>query len=140
MSNEMISSISYISTARAGLTDADFQAILEEASKRNETLGLTGLLTFNGLNFMQTLEGSKKSVGECIRLIEADRRHDGLVFFDRREIKHREFPDWRMAGIMVGQDRQHGKAQLDEILSAAEIAPETRKHFESFQSFGTPAQ
>ncbi|WP_254305541.1 hypothetical protein [Sphingopyxis sp. BSNA05] len=45
-----------------------------------------------------------------------------------------------MAGIMVGQDRHHGKAQLDEILSAAEIAPETRKHFESFQSFGTPAQ
>ncbi|NRD88822.1 hypothetical protein C8024_04160 [Sphingopyxis sp. BSNA05] len=61
MSNEMISSISYISTARAGLTDADFQAILEEASKRNETLGLTGLLTFNGLNFMQTLEGPRKA-------------------------------------------------------------------------------
>lgn len=140
MPDELITTLSYISTARAGLADSDFQAILNEANQRNDTLGLTGLLAFNGLNFMQILEGSRLGVNQCIGLIEADRRHDGMIIFDRREISRRQFPDWKMAGIVVDQKGQDTKAELDHILSGEGVRPETRKHFESFQSFGTPAQ
>jgi len=140
MPNGLITTLSYISTARANLADADFQAILTEANERNDTLGLTGLLAFNGLNFMQILEGSRLSINECIGLIERDRRHHGMIIFDRREIKQREFPDWQMAGIVVEKNGQNGTANLDQILSGEGVRPETRKHFESFQSFGTPAQ
>ncbi|ASK86905.1 BLUF domain-containing protein [Sphingorhabdus sp. SMR4y] len=140
MPNGLITSISYISTARAGLTEEDFQNILAEAGARNDTLGLTGLLAFNGLNFMQILEGSRLDLNQCMALIEADPRHDGLVIFDRREIRRREFPDWQMAGIMVDQTGQKSKAKLEQILAGDGVRPETRKHFESFHSFGAPAR
>lgn len=140
MPDEMITSLSYISTARADLADSDFQAILKEANQRNEKLGLTGLLAFNGLNFMQILEGSRNSVNCCIRLIDADMRHDGMVIFDRREKKDREFPDWKMAGVLVHKEGSDSTPELDAVLSSASVRPDTRKHFESFQSFGIPVQ
>lgn len=139
MPNELIASCSYISTARAGLVDADFQAILDEANARNATLGLTGLLAFNGLNFMQTLEGPRQNLLECMQLIELDRRHNGLVIFDRRELRHREFSDWTMAGIRIQSNDNEHLVQLDAILSADEVRPETRNNFRSFQSYGRPA-
>ncbi len=139
MPNEMIASCSYISTARAGLADTDFQAILDEANERNATLGLTGLLAFNGLNFMQTLEGARQNVYECIRLIEMDRRHNGMVIFDRREIRQREFSGWTMAGIRMRSADKLCRVELDQLLSADGVRPETRKNFQSFQSYGRPA-
>ncbi|WP_321322891.1 BLUF domain-containing protein [uncultured Parasphingorhabdus sp.] len=139
MPNELMTSLSYISTARAGLTEVDFRDILSEANDRNDRLGLTGLLAFNGLNFMQVLEGPRRNVHQCIGTIEADRRHDGMVIYDRREIRRREFPDWQMVGVMVDRTGQNSKADLDTILAGEAVLPQTRKHFESFHSFGKPA-
>jgi hypothetical protein len=135
----LITSISYISTARSDLDASDFQNILNAAKARNTELELTGLLAFNGLNFMQVLEGSRASVNCCIRLIEADRRHDGMVIFDRHETDLREFPDWNMAGILLNFEDVDTTPLLNELLSSQSVKPTTRKHFESFQSFGKQA-
>ncbi len=139
MPNELVTSLSYISTARSDLAESDFRNILNEANQRNEELGLTGLLAFNGLNFMQILEGAPDSVNCCIQLIEADPRHDGLVIFDRCETKQRQFPDWQMAGILINQESEDTVSELDELLSGEQVRPETKKHFKSFQSLGTQA-
>lgn len=136
MPDNLITSLSYISTARPDLTASEFQNILHAAHKRNEKLNLTGLLAFNGLNFMQLLEGSRDNVNCCMRLIERDRRHDGLVLFDRHSAARREFPDWQMAGILLNPKSSDAKADLAEILSSEWVKPETRKHFDSFRSFG----
>ncbi len=140
MPNELVTSLSYVSTARPDLAESDFRNILNEANQRNEELGLTGLLAFNGLNFMQILEGSRDSVNCCIRLIDTDPRHDGMVIFDRRETRQRQFPDWKMAGILVHQKGEDIVPELDKLLSGEGVEPETRKHFNSFQSFGTQAE
>jgi len=140
MPDGLITSISYISTARSDLATSDFQDILDSANHRNAKLGLTGLLAFNGLNFMQILEGARDNVNCCIRLIEGDKRHDGMVIFDRRDGQHREFPDWKMAGILLSQDVSDTEPNMDEFLSSEWVKPETRKHFESFKSFGSQAE
>lgn len=139
MPNGLVTSLSYVSTARSDLEASDFQDILSAANQRNEKLGLTGLLAFNGLNFMQTLEGSRDSINCCIRLIDADPRHDGMVIFDRHETRQRQFPDWQMAGILINQESENSVPELDVILSGEWVRPETKKHFKSFQSFGTQA-
>lgn len=139
MPDGLITSISYISTARSDLQNSDFQDILDSANLRNEKLGLTGLLAFNGLNFMQILEGARDKLNCCIRLIEGDRRHDGMVIFDRHEGSRREFPDWRMAGVLLKPDGADAEPAIDELLSSEWVKPETRRHFESFKSFGSPA-
>ena len=140
MPGGLITSISYISTARSDLAASDFQNILDAANVRNAKLGLTGLLAFNGLNFMQVLEGARDNVNCCIRLIDGDRRHDGMVIFHRREAEHREFPDWRMAGILLNSEGSDTKPDLSEILSGKWVKPETRQHFESFKSFGSQTE
>ncbi|MEH6759071.1 MAG: BLUF domain-containing protein [Parasphingorhabdus sp.] len=140
MPDSLITSISYISTARSDLETSDFQIILDSANHRNAELGLTGLLAFNGLNFMQILEGPRDNVNCCIRSIEADKRHDGMVIFDRREAQHREFPDWKMAGILLSAEGSDTKLGIDELLSSKWVKPETRKHFVSFKSFGSQAE
>lgn len=140
MPDGLITSVSYISTARSDLEISDFQNILDSANLRNEELGLTGLLAFNGLNFMQILEGARNDVNSCIRLIEGDKRHEGMVIFDRRDVPRREFPDWKMAGVLLNQAEADFELGIDELLSSEWVNPETRKHFESFQSFGSPAE
>ncbi|MGB5483024.1 MAG: BLUF domain-containing protein [Parasphingorhabdus sp.] len=140
MPDGLITSISYISTARPDLAAADFQNILDAAVERNAKLDLTGLLAFNGLNFMQVLEGARDNVNCCIRLIDTDKRHDGMVIFRRQETECREFPDWRMAGILLDEEISDAKPDLDEILAGKWVKPETRQHFESFKSFGSQAE
>ena len=140
MPEGLITSISYISTARSNLAASDFQNILDAAIERNAKLDLTGLLAFNGLNFMQVLEGACDNVNRCIRLIERDTRHDGMVIFRRHVAERREFPDWKMAGILLNSEGSETRPVLDEILSGNLVKPETRKHFESFKSFGSQAE
>lgn len=140
MPDGLITSISYISTARSDLAHSDFHNILESANLRNEELDLTGLLAFNGLNFMQTLEGSRDNLNSCMRLIESDKRHDGMVIFSRREISQREFPHWRMAGVLLVSDSREQETTIEQLLSSKWVTPETKQHFESFKSFGSQAQ
>ena len=89
---------------------------------------------------MQTLEGSRDNLNSCMRLIESDKRHDGMVIFSRRETSQREFPHWRMAGVLLLSDSGEQKTDIDRILSTEWVTPETKQHFESFQSFGSQAQ
>ena len=140
MPDGIIISISYISTARSDLVTSDFHNILNSANLRNEELGLTGLLAFNGLNFMQILEGGRDNINSCMRLIEGDKRHDGIVIFDRRQATHREFPDWKMAGVLLRADGTDAEPAIDELLASEWVQPETRKHFESFKSFGSQSK
>jgi hypothetical protein len=56
--------LSYISTARPDLTDADMEAILISSRKRNSRNGVTGILLHDGKRFLQTLEVEQKAVDE----------------------------------------------------------------------------
>lgn len=69
--------IVYVSTSRLGLTDADVKQILQQARERNKAKGITGLLVFNGLNFIQALEGEAEPVLATMSAISRDPRHSG---------------------------------------------------------------
>jgi hypothetical protein len=47
--------ISYVSTAKLGTTDSDLAELMFDAGKRNAAPGITGLVGYNGRNFMQAL-------------------------------------------------------------------------------------
>lgn len=49
--------ISYVSTAKLGTTDSDLAELMSVAGKGNAGPGITGLLGYNGRNFMQALGG-----------------------------------------------------------------------------------
>ena len=86
----------YISTARLGLTETDLADILKEATAKNSECGITGVLLFNGLNFLQLLEGLQRDVLDVFNRILSDARHSSVVTVLQEAADERLFPDWSM--------------------------------------------
>ncbi|NBS35252.1 MAG: hypothetical protein EBS82_05340 [Methylocystaceae bacterium] len=62
----------YFSTAQLGLSVQELEKILVSAVAYNQSKGVTGLLLFNGLNFLQILEGAPKEVDDLYHKISAE--------------------------------------------------------------------
>jgi hypothetical protein len=86
----------YVSTAKFGLAETDLSNILEEATTANAQSGITGALLFNGLNFLQLLEGEQRDVRETYQRIVRDPRHTSVVTILQEDADERVFPDWSM--------------------------------------------
>lgn len=71
--------LAYVSTASKAITALDVQDILEAAIRRNGDCGVAGTLLFNGVNFLQVLEGPEDAVTETYSRICDDRRHNHVV-------------------------------------------------------------
>ncbi len=94
----------YFSTAQLGLSVQELEKILVSAVAYNQRKGVTGLLLFNGLNFLQILEGVPEEVDALYHKISADPRHSGLRLITRREIKALSYPQWGMKLKEIGAD------------------------------------
>ena len=90
----------YISTARRGI-EPEVGTILAAARRRNLADRITGLLVFDGVRFLQALEGERELVEGCYARIRRDARHRAPVTLSEREIDRREFGDWTMAWTQV---------------------------------------
>ena len=88
--------IVYVSTARVGLAEDDVRAILAEATARNDGADVTGLLAYNGANFLQAIEGEDAEVDRIYAAIRRDSRHSGVITLVEEACERRLFPDWRM--------------------------------------------
>lgn len=88
--------ISYRSIAKLRAPERELEAILAESRDRNARCGLTGLLMYDGVYFMQTIEGPFEDVGAVFLKILGDPRHMDVVPFGISEIETRAFPDWQM--------------------------------------------
>ncbi len=86
----------YVSTAKFGLAESDLSNILEEATTANAQRGITGVLLFNGLNFLQMLEGKQPDVREVFQRIVRDSRHASVVTILQEAADEPVFPDWSM--------------------------------------------
>lgn len=99
----------YVSTAAANLSERDVEDMLRVAMERNAGLGVTGLLVYNGRNFMQALEGAPDAVLDLMTSISRDHRHSGVIVISREQIAERAFPDWSMK--LTHSDRADGRPQ-----------------------------
>jgi Sensors of blue-light using FAD len=86
----------YVSDARRGLTDNDFDQILRSARRRNFSLDVTGMLMLVGGRFCQILEGTLENVNEVFGHIAIDRLHSNVQVLETKAIMKRSFPDWTM--------------------------------------------
>lgn len=97
--------LSYVSTQRSNMGNAELLEILEKARIKNESLGITGLLLHRGDSFFQILEGGCDEVTALFEVIRADPRHLRVEVVTEGPVVAREYTDWRMAFIELdGQD------------------------------------
>jgi hypothetical protein len=126
----VLSQYLYISTAPT-LPREEVDAILATSARSNPARGITGLLLFNGRNFLQLLEGDDFAVTSLMETITADPRHAGVSVLDRRTIHARTCPDWAMKRVMIAESIASRREMLESDLPAS-LDPEVRKMIVNF--------
>ena len=111
----MISQYLYISTAPK-LTREDVDRILESASRNNAASEITGMLLYNGRNFLQLLEGDEAELIALMVRIMHDPRHTGVSMLRHAKVPERAFPEWSMRRIMLADDIAVRRKELEELL------------------------
>jgi len=82
------------------VTDVDLEHILASARRRNLEAGITGMLLYYRGEFVQILEGRKKSVENVYeKFIGPDLQHTALNKVHQNTISHRSFSEWSMGFI-----------------------------------------
>ncbi len=77
--------------------DLVLRAILRVSLRRNEAVGVTGLLLVHRRHFMQVLEGSAEAVTATYERIVQDERHTDIRLLGVNSGESRHFPDWAMS-------------------------------------------
>jgi hypothetical protein len=126
----VLSQYLYISTAPT-LPREEVEAILAASARNNPARGITGLLLFNGRNFLQLLEGEEGEVAGLMDTITADPRHAGVSVLDRRAIAARACPDWAMKRVMIAESIANRRDMLERDLPEG-LDPEVRKMIVNF--------
>lgn len=86
----------YLSKASRQMTMRDTLTIVDQAQRRNEADGITGMLCFGGGYFLQVLEGSHEQVNRTFYRIVGDPRHTDVRLVDFSLVRSRTFGDWSM--------------------------------------------
>ena len=81
--------LAYISTASPKMELEEVDSIVDRANARNRAVDITGALGFNGVNFVQILEGSKTDLDSLFADIKQDSRHSGIIVLTDKEIEKR---------------------------------------------------
>ena len=105
----------YISTADA-IDQSGIGSILSSCQRNNKEHSITGLLLYNGRNFLQLLEGDVEDLSWVMRRIEADPRHTGVSIIEDIAIGARACPDWLMRHISIADEVSKRREELDAQL------------------------
>ena len=111
-----LKSLIYTSWASPGLRPEDVESILDSARTNNPLHGLTGILIFNGANFLQIVEGAGPSIDELLARLKADKRHSNMSIRDDQVIAQRNFPNWAMAYVRLEDQMFIGEAEVVRLL------------------------
>lgn len=87
----------YTSLAQTTASKDVVQDILDTSHRNNIANGVTGLLLFDGVRYIQILEGEPENVDQLFETIRQDKRHTALELLHRGGIDGRAFQNWRMA-------------------------------------------
>ena len=88
--------IAYISTPQGLVFDDDILAIVRESQVRNNRLGVTGFLCYDGTHFFQIIEGPADAIDALYDAIRNDPRHTDVHTLSEADVTARSFSDWSM--------------------------------------------
>ena len=88
--------LTYVSSARQLFTIEELVELVEQTRRKNERLGVSGLLLYSGGNVIQTLEGPPETVDQLFWTIADDPRHSEVRLLERRARDDRAFATWSM--------------------------------------------
>jgi hypothetical protein len=89
----------YASRVAQSSTGNVLDSILEQSSRNNPRLGITGLLCVSSDIFVQVIEGGRNEVCDLYNAIVSDSRHVDVRLLAYEEISERRFGNWTMGQV-----------------------------------------
>ena len=120
-----LKTLTYTSRASFDLTDGDLVDILETARHLNALEGITGLLVFNGVRFLQIVEGAEAAIDGLVARLRGDPRHTAFEIRDERFVSKRTFADWDMELVKVDSEVRKACQEVADKLPGR-LHPEIR--------------
>ena len=93
--------VAYVSQAVEGIGGADIDRILADAAAHNRMAGVTSVLMFDGVRFLQYLEGPDDGMRSVYPRVLNARSHHHLRELAQGEVPTRQFPRWTMASTRI---------------------------------------
>lgn len=93
---EPLTQLCYVSSATRLMSTDDLKVLLKAARRHNAAHGITGMLLYKDLSFLQVLEGPPETVLTLYGQIRTDARHTKIRMLFEQPIGAREFADWSM--------------------------------------------
>jgi methanogenic corrinoid protein MtbC1 len=111
---DWIGSVTYRSEATAAPSPGDLEMLVASAKARNRSLGVTGMLLYDGGHFLQTLEGPPAALDQVWASVQRDPRHSGIEVLSQHIVPARLFSGWDMQLYSRGavQPRQGARNTL----------------------------
>ncbi|RSK34022.1 BLUF domain-containing protein [Hymenobacter metallilatus] len=86
----------YQSTAAIDLSGMDLGRMLSQSRTRNTAADITGMLLYDGVRFLQVLEGPVEAVSTTFARICSDCRHTQVQMLANGPVAQRQFGQWAM--------------------------------------------
>lgn len=93
---ENLGHIIYVSRESIEFNEPRLIGLLNNVRRRNEDIGITGMLVYDQGHFLQVIEGDLEVLDNVFSYIVKDARHMGVTKLLRQPIARRAFPDWSM--------------------------------------------
>ena len=95
-----LTSVTYTSLAHINGT-SEFGELETSSREWNARNDVTGFLVFNGIHFLQLVEGGEEVIDDLVERVRKDPRHTGFEIRDRQKVERRSFPDWPLEVVRV---------------------------------------
>lgn len=111
--------IGYTSRSISNGTNDDLGALCKKSTDHNQAIGVTGLLVYDGVRFMQVIEGDEVAVRHLMEIIASDVRHDKIVYMIKEATDERAFKRWGLAciGLQNNMSASHLLADVKQQVS-----------------------
>lgn len=120
-------SVVYVSSATRLMDDSELTELLRISRINNLKIDVTGMLLYEGGNFMQVLEGPDSRVSEIADKISGDPRHTGMLTLLRQNVEERQFASWSMAFQNIAKLSEEERDAFSDFL----VEPITADGFRS---------
>ncbi len=121
----MLSQLVYVSNRKSMCTQEEIDKIVASCKKNNPGRGITGVLLYSDVKFIQLVEGESNVITELYDKIKKDPRHSNTIMVSYGPIKEKSFPSWHMGTRLLTQNEikfktdisNDDKAVFNKILS-----------------------
>ena len=108
------------------------KGIVEESQRNNQLCGITGVLIYEGSNFVQVIEGERSDLEALIEKVKRDHRHTDFTLLADEPVSERQYSDWSMETFYVSDPSLVDLATIKDLSNIYQrsFTMRSRQYFE----------